>query len=100
MQPSADEKVRERWLRRAAARKGLRLRKSRRLHPDDYEHQKWWVIRVPAGKPELWQWWGTDLTACDGVTLVEAEAFVEAYQGGADDGRSCAEEIVAAAPSE
>jgi hypothetical protein len=76
------------------------LRKSRRLHPDDYEYQKWWVVRVPAEKPELWQWWGTDLTSRDGIELVEAEAFVEAYRGGVDDERSCAEEVVAATSSE
>lgn len=81
VQPTATEKVNERRLRRAALRKGLHLRKSNRLDPLDFEFGKWWVVRPPADRPELWRWQGRTLTAADGITLEEVAAFVEAYDG-------------------
>lgn len=81
VQPTAAEKVHERRLRRAAARKGLHLRKSKVLDPDDFDFGRWWVVAPPAGRPELWRWQGRTLTARDGVSLEEAAAFVEAFEG-------------------
>jgi hypothetical protein len=77
VQPTAEEKVRERWLRRAALRKGLHLRKSNKLDPDHPEFGKWWVVAPPKDRPELWRWLGRELTPWDGVTLEQAAAFVE-----------------------
>jgi hypothetical protein len=79
VQPTAAEKVQERRLRRVAHRKGLYLRKSRRLDPDDSEFQKWWVVAPTGDRPELWPWLGRDLTPRDGITFEEAAAFVAAY---------------------
>ena len=79
MQPTPEEKVRERRLRRAALRKGLHLRKSRMLDPDDSEFGMWWVVASPVDHPEDWRWVGRTLTPADGITLDEAAAFVEAY---------------------
>ena len=81
VEPSAEEKVRERRLRRAALRKGLHLKKSRILDPDHPEFGRWWVVTTPAKYPDSWRWLGRELTPRDGVTLEEAAAFVEAYDG-------------------
>ncbi len=83
VRPTVEEKVRERRLRRAAARKGLHLRKSKVLDPDHWEFQRWWVVAPPGGHPELWRWQGRELTHRDGLTLAEAVAFVEAYTSAA-----------------
>jgi hypothetical protein len=79
MQPTAAEKVIERRARRAALRKGLHLRKSCKLDPDDPEFGRWWVVAPPEDRPELWRWLGRELTPRDGVTLEEVVAFVEGY---------------------
>jgi hypothetical protein len=80
VEPTADEKVRERRLRRAALRKGLHLKKSRILDPDHPEFGRWWVVTTPTKYPDAWRSLGRELTHRDGITLEEAAAFVEAYR--------------------
>ena len=77
VQPTAEEKVHERRLRRAALRKGLHLTKSCKLDPDHPEFGRWWVVTTPANYPDVWRSLGQVLTPRDRITL-EAAAFVEA----------------------
>ncbi|MBW0010521.1 MAG: hypothetical protein JO063_10465 [Pseudonocardiales bacterium] len=79
MQPTPEEKVRERRLRRAALRKGLHLRKSRMLDPDDSEFGMWWVVASPVDHPQDWRWLGRELTSRGGITFDEVGVFVAAY---------------------
>lgn len=81
MQPTAEEKVCERRIRRAAACKGVHLRKSCVLDAGHPEFQRWWVVATPAKYPEAWRSLGRELTHRDGITLEEAAAFVAAYDG-------------------
>jgi hypothetical protein len=81
VQPTDQEKVRERRLRRAALRKGLHLRKSKILDPDHPEFQKWWVVTAPAKHPDAWRWLGLELTPRDGMTLEEAAADLVSTNG-------------------
>ena len=76
MQPTAEEKVHERRLRRPALRKGLHLTKSCKLDPDHPEFGRWWVVTTPTNYPDAWRSLGRVLTPRDGITL-EAAAFVE-----------------------
>jgi len=63
--------VRERRLRRAALRKGLHLRKSRMLDPDDSEFGMWWAVASPVDHPQDWGWLGRELTPRGGIAFEE-----------------------------
>lgn len=74
--PSGGQKVRENRLRRVAARRGLRLSKSRSRDPWATDYGVYWI---EIGVGTQWRSWRL-LTCREGVNLDQIEAFLETYR--------------------
>lgn len=76
---SADVKVAERRVRRAAGRKVLFLQKSRVLDVDHPDYGMWWATELPSSGRDYYRL-GRLVSPRDGLTLDGIVAFVASYQ--------------------
>jgi hypothetical protein len=67
---TTSEKVRENLLRRVADRQGLALRKSRTRDPRAIDYDRWMIVSLIPGRPDV----GTGPTGKPTMTLNEVEA--------------------------
>jgi hypothetical protein len=67
---TTSEKVRENLLRRVADRQGLALRKSRTRDPRAIDYDRWMIVSLIPGRPDI----GTGPTGKPTMTLDEVEA--------------------------
>jgi len=70
MAVNTGEKVRENLLRRVADRQGLALRKSRTRDPRAIDYDRWMIVSLVPGRPDV----GAGPTGKPTMTLDEVEA--------------------------